>query len=140
MTADSDPPIVCRVTPEGEVICDPVSPGTDLAIDPAVQKQAEAAFRAMYPKGDWGPNKIRLALRVLAVLSESTLPDEPNIPRRSGEIVDSVRLLLDKQPPSILLYNYSSQPADILGAYFLNKAELVRMQRLYETFKTPSPS
>ena len=77
---------------------------------------------------------------MIETLGESTLPDDPNIPRRAGEIVQSIKFLLDKEPPSILLYNYSTQPADIIGAFFLNKAELVRMQRLFDTFKSPKPS
>lgn len=135
-----DPPVVCRVTPDGEVICDPVNPGGETPTDPALQKQVEASLRQAFPKADWGPNKVALAIRVLEALGKSTLPDAPNIPRRAGEIVASVELLLDKQPPSILLFNYSAQPADVVGAYFLNKSELVRMQRLYDTFKSPKPS
>ncbi|MBP6775480.1 MAG: hypothetical protein KA154_21005, partial [Gemmatimonadaceae bacterium] len=85
-------------------------------------------------------NKLKLALALLETLAESTLPDEPHIPRRAGEIVESTKMLLAKTPPSILLYNYSSQPADVIGAYFLNKTELVRMQRLYDTFRDPKPA
>lgn len=134
-----DGPVICRVTADGEVICEPIVPPGQTAIDAATQKQFEATLRQAFPKAEWGPNKLKLALALLETLSKSTLPDDPNIPRRSGEIVDSVKLLLDKQPPSIILYNYSSQPADVVGAYFLNKAELVSMQRLFETFKNPTP-
>ncbi len=137
--SDGDPPVVCRVNPDGEVVCEPVSSGTELPSDAAAQKQVEAVLRHAFPKGEWGPNKVALATRMLQALSESDLPDSPNIPRRAGEIVASIRMLLAPEPPSILLYNYSTQPADVVGAYFQNKAELVRMQRLYETFKTPIP-
>jgi hypothetical protein len=135
-----DPPVVCRVTPDGEVICEPVSPGGPVSTDAAVQKQVEAALRQASPKGEWGPNKVELAIRIIEALGKSTLPDAPNIPRRAGEIVASIEMLLAKEPPSILLYNYSAQPADVVGAYFLNKSELVRMQRLYDTFKSPKPA
>jgi hypothetical protein len=96
-----------------------------------------AQIKAALPKGNWGPNKIKLALRILEVLAESDLPDTPNIPRRAGEIVDATRYLLAEKPPSILLFNYSELPADVVGAFFQNKAELVQMQRLYGTFKNP---
>jgi len=108
--------------------------------DPDSQKRIEATLRQAFPNADWGPNKLKLALALLETLAESTLPDTPHIPRRAGEIVESTKMLLAKTPPSILLYNYSSQPADVIGAYFLNKTELVRMQRLYDTFKDPKPS
>jgi hypothetical protein len=140
MAMADDPPVVCRVTPDGEVICEPVNPGGSTSTDPAVQKQVEVALRQAFPKSEWGPNKVELAVRIIEALGKSTLPDVPNIPRRAGEIVASVEMLLSKEPPSILLYNYSAQPADVVGAYFLNKAELVRMQRLYDTFKSPKPS
>ena len=41
--------------------------------------------------------------------------------------------------PSILLFSYSTQPADVVGAFFQNKAELARMQKLFDTFKSPKP-
>ena len=137
---DEDPPVVCRVTAEGEVICDPVVPpeGASL-VDGTRQKQVEEFVRAVSPDGNWGPNKLKLLVGIIQALGQSTLPDEPNIPRRSGEIIQSMKFLLDKDPPSILLFNYSTQPADVVGAYFHNKAELVRMQKLYDTFKAPKP-
>ena len=152
---EEDPPVVCRVTPEGEVICDPVT-GPEASIADATSrrrggaKQKKATALASQKKvaelvgevsadGNWGPNKIKLLIGIIQALGESTLPDEPNIPRRSGEIIQAMKFLLDKQPPSILLFNYSTQPADVVGAYFLNKADLVRMQKLYDTFKSPKP-
>lgn len=142
-TDDPGPPVVCRITPDGEVVCEPVNPETpEFEQRSAVRRAkhgADALLRELVPEGQWGPNKVDLALRILEVLGESTLPDTPNIPRRSGEIVDSVRLLLAHDPPSMLLYNYSTLPADIVGAYYLNRGELVQMQRLYDTFKNPVP-
>lgn len=88
------------------------------------------------PTGEWGPNKKKLAARILEALGNSDLPDDI-IPRRSGEIVDSVKQLLAPVPPSILLYNYSTQPANVMGAYYLNKADLVQMQRMYQIFSNP---
>lgn len=137
MEPDDDPPIVCRVTPDGEVICEPATMQADMQPSAEAQAGLETLIKAAYDSGNWGPNKIELALRILEVLNASTLPDEPNIPRRSGEIVDTVKLLLAKTPPSIVLYNYSTQPADVVGAYFLNKAQLVNMQHLYKLFATP---
>ncbi len=144
MSTEDEGPVVCRVTADGEVICEtvPGPSGTQMRslIDPAMLQQAADFVKAASPDGTWGPNKIKLLVGIIEALGKSTLPDEPNIPRRAGEIIQSIKFLLDKQPPSILLYNYSTQPADVVGAYFLNKAELVRMQRLYETFKSPKPS
>jgi hypothetical protein len=136
---DDDPPVVCRVTPEGEVICDPVTGPEASLVDPARQKQVEEFVRAVSADGEWGPNKIKLLMGIIQALGQSKLPDEPNIPRRSGEIIQAMKFLLDKDPPSILLFNYSTQPADVVGAFFQNKAELVRMQKLFDTFKSPKP-
>ena len=88
------------------------------------------------PAGAWGPNKIALARRIVEVIGNSTLPDD-RVPRRAGESVDSVRQLLAPVPPSMLLYNYSQLPANVMGAYFLNKADLVRMQEMFQIFQHP---
>lgn len=137
MDPDDGPPIVCRVTPDGDVVCEPATMQEDMQPRPEAQKGLEALLKTAYDGANWGPNKVQLALSILEVLNDSRLPDEPNIPRRSGEIVDTVKLLLAKTPPSIVLYNYSTQPADVVGAYFLNKAQLVNMQQLYKEFATP---
>jgi hypothetical protein len=139
MGLEDDPPVVCRVTPEGEVICDPVINPEASVVDPAKQQQVEEFLKAVSSDGSWGPNKIKLLLGIIEALGQSTLPDEPNIPRRAGEIIQSMKFLLDKNPPSILLFSYSTQPADVVGAFFQNKAELARMQRLFDTFKSPKP-
>jgi hypothetical protein len=139
MSDEGDPPVVCRVTADGEVICDPVTGPEGLSKSRAAQKQAADFVKAFAGDGNWGPNKIKLLMAIVDVLGKSTLPDTPNIPRRAGEIVQTIRFLLDKEPPSIVLYNYSTQPADVVGAFFLNKAELVSMQKLFDTFKSPKP-
>ncbi|MGV3709710.1 MAG: hypothetical protein ACO1Q7_12815 [Gemmatimonas sp.] len=140
---DDEPGIVCRVTPEGEVICEKVLESSTLDGHVHVAKSAgglskktDAKLKDALPKGKWGPNKIRLAARLLEELAKSDLPDD-RIPRRSGEIVDSAKQLLAPEPPSILLYNYSTLPANVMGAYFLNKADLVRMQQMFKTFEHP---
>lgn len=137
MDPDDGPPVVCHLTSEGEVVCTPASLSDDTPPRPAAHKGLRALLKAAYHLDNWGPNKLQLALAVLEVLDTSTLPDEPNIPRRAGEIVDTVKLLLQKDPPSMVLYNYSTLPADVVGAYFLNKAQLVNMQTLYKEFATP---
>lgn len=137
MNPDDGPPIICRVTPDGEVICVPATIPTEMSFSPEAQRGLEALVKTAYHGANWGPNKLLLALGILEALNASTLPDEPNIPRRSGEIVDTVKLLLGKTPPSIVLYNYSTQPADVVGAYFLNKAQLMSMNQLCKQFATP---
>ena len=140
---DDDPGIVCRVTADGEVICEKVPDGSQSAAMMRVSDSAEnpsenfnERFVNSLPAGEWGPNKIALARHVLEVMGLNSLPDQ-RIPRRSGEIVDSVKQLLALNPPSILLYNYSQLPANVMGAYFLNKADLVRMQEMFQIFQHP---
>jgi hypothetical protein len=141
---DDEPGIVCRVTEEGEVVCERVQDAmtSESAVRVAKskgglsKKAVDSNLKAALPKGEWGPNKTRLAQRLLEVLAASDLPDD-RIPRRSGEIVDSAVQLLAEVPPSILLYNYSKLPANVMGAYFLNKADLVRMQEMFKTFEHP---
>jgi hypothetical protein len=133
---DEDPPLICRVTHDGEVICEgPIS------LDAAVQARAEsvqfeATLAKLFPEASWGPHKRELALRLLQALGESKLPDD-RIVRRAGQSVRALMDLLLPTPPSILLFNYSEQPANVMGAWFLNKAELARMQRVIAQFARP---
>ena len=135
--------IVCRVLPDGNVICEKVEetstgPGAAMMISAhgVASPISSPPSLDSLPEGTWGPNKKELAARLLEVLAQSDLPDD-KIPRRSGEIVDSTKQLLAPLPPSILLYNYSTQPANVMGAYYLNKADLVQMQRMYQIFQHP---
>ena len=143
---DDGPGIVCWMTVEGEVICERVFEGSSTPEPVGLAKssgglsdKADAEFQEHLPKGNWGPNKVKLARRLLEVLAASDLPDD-KISRRAGESVDSVRQLLAPVPPSILLFNYSTLPANVMGAYFLNKADLVRMQQMFKTFEHPKES
>jgi len=136
---DDDPPLICRVTPEGEVICDG-PPTLDAAVRMrAGEVQFEATLARVFPDGTWGPQKLELALRLLGALGASTLPDD-RIARRAAQSVRALQDLLLPTPPSILLFNYSEQPANVMGAWFLNRAELSRMQRVIAQFaKTVEP-
>jgi hypothetical protein len=130
MTILSDDPVTCYVTPEGDVICDSaslvnISPATVSAIPEKISS--------------WGPNKTQLLLNFIEVLDTSTLPDA-NVARRGSPIVQSAKQLLATEPPSILLFNFSKQPGDVMGNYFLNKAEIVRMHQVAEQFQKPTPS
>ena len=140
---DDEAGVVCRVTADGDVICDKVTSSTtpDAAVRVAdgsaeTSSNYDERFVNSLPAGEWGPNKIALARRLLEVVGNSNLPDE-KVPRRSGESVDSVRQLLMPVPPSILLYNYSHLPANVMGAYYLNRADLVRMQEMFQVFQHP---
>jgi hypothetical protein len=129
MTIVSDDPVTCYVTPDGDVICDSA---TIVAINPS-------AVSAIPTKvASWGPNKTQLLLNLIEVLDQSTLQDSA-IARRASPIVQSARQLLSDEPPSILLFNFSKQPGDVMGNYFLNKAEIVRMHKVAEQFEKPTP-
>jgi hypothetical protein len=136
---ETDPNWICRVTPDGEVICE-----NPPKYDAAVYQRAEAtSFAAVLaktvPDGDWGPNKVKLLLELAVVLGQVKLEDA-SIPRRAGQCAQAVIDLLRPEPPSILLFNYSQQPGDVMGAWFQNKAELMRMQRVLQHFqKTVRP-
>jgi len=138
------------MTPDGNIVCERVLLTADcapLAMFVAASdsplgngkskasKEDASGESFVFPES-WGPNKKELACRILEVLTNTSMPDE-SIPRRSGEIVDTVQRLLAPVPPSIMLYNYSTQPADVLGAYYLNKGELVKMQQLFKIFEHP---
>jgi len=141
---DDEPGIVCRVTAEGEVVCEKVMecpPPTSAMMrvgtsSDGLSETIDDQFINALPEGEWGPNKIALARRLVQIVGASNLPDE-KISRRAGESVDSVRQLLMPVPPSILLYNYSQLPANVMGAFFLNKADLVRMQEMFQIFQHP---
>jgi len=136
---DDDPPLICRVTADGEVICEG-PPVLDAAMRVrAKEVQFEDTLARLVPDGTWGPQKFELALRLLVALGESKLPDD-HIVRRAGQSVRALQDLLLPTPPSILLFNYSEQPANVMGAWFQNKAELARMQRVVAQFsKTVQP-
>lgn len=147
---DDEDGIVCWMTPDGNIVCERVLLTADcppLAMSIAASDSASGDAKSGSPtKGaeserfvfpeSWGPNKKELACRILEALNDSTMPDD-SIPRRAGEIVDTVQRLLAPVPPSIMLYNYSTQPADVLGAYYLNKGELVKMQQIFKIFEHP---
>lgn len=130
---EEDPPLICRVTADGDVICEgPVT--LDVAV---VERAAAVSFDAtlakLFPEASWGPHKRALALHLLQALGASKLPDD-RIVRRAGQSVRALMDLLLPTPPSILLFNYSEQPANVMGAWFQNKAELARMQRVIAQF------
>lgn len=141
---ESDPPIVCRLTPEGDLICEP-APG-----DAAAARLASAtgdatgdaavllgdAIAKAFPGVAWGPERTRLAVGLIEALASAALPDD-RVPRRAGQCIGAVRDLLRDEPPSILCFNYSQQPADVFGAWYLNRAQLARMQRVLRQFETP---
>jgi hypothetical protein len=122
------------VTPDGDVICDSAS-----IDDKSGQTIAQSAIDAMAAtvSNSWGPNKKQLLLDLFDALDESEIPDSPNLPRRARQIVQSVKQLLTypAAPPSILLFNFSDQPGNVMGNYYLNKAELMRMHKLAEVFE-----
>lgn len=148
---DDEDGVVCWMTPDGNLICERVLTSAEcapiamfVAASDSLSSDAKSvpskdALKAsgsfVFPES-WGPNKKELACRILETLNASTMPDD-SIPRRSGEIVDSVMRLLAPVPPSIMLYNYSTQPADVVGAYYLNKGDLVKMQQIFKTFEHP---
>ena len=141
---DDGPGIVCRVMPDGEIVCERVEacPAPTAAMmrvatsSDGLSQKVDDQFINALPDGEWGPNKIALARRLLEIIGESNLPDD-KVTRRSGECVDAVRQLLTPIPPSILLFNYSTQPANVMGAYYLNKADVVRMQEIFQIFQHP---
>ena len=139
---DGEDGIVCRVMPDGEVVCDKVfetSPTVAMAVasdKDGLSENPTTALAKVLPEGEWGPNKIQLALRCLEVIGASNLPDA-RVPARAGEIVDSIKQLLAPLPPSILLYNYSTPPANVMGAYYLNRGDVVSMQQVFKIFENP---
>lgn len=135
---DPDEPIVCYVNAAGEFVCEPSSETVEVITDAATRQQLEKSIAGAFRDGEWGENKLKLALNFLSMLGKARIPDA-DIPRRAGDVVDAGKYLLSKDPPSILLFNYSSQPANVVGAYYLNKADLVQMQRLFDQFKDPAP-
>lgn len=128
-----DPPLACRVSPEGEVICEG-APSLDAAVTVrANDAKFDATLATIFPEASWGLQKLELALRLLATLAETKFPDD-RVARRAGQSVRALEDLLRPTPPSILLFNYSDQPANVMGAWYLNRAELTRMQRVIAEF------
>jgi hypothetical protein len=131
--ADSDPIIVCRVTPDGEVICEGPPTLAAATVEQAEAADLPAALAKAFPEATWGPNKTALALHLLEVIARAKL-DDARIPRRDGQCAGAVADLLLPEPPSILLFNYSEQPGDVMGAWYQNRAQLMRMQHVLKQF------
>jgi hypothetical protein len=132
---------VCTVSPQGNVECPTGVDDLDLPAEKdareLLEQQIETAFGVAF-----GSEKLRLARNLLAVLANSTLPNV-NIGNRRLEIVNAVNMLLSPtlatggetvQPPSILLFNYSTLPAQALGPWILTKQGLGAVQALYTKY------
>lgn len=141
---ESDPPIVCRLTPDGDLICEPAPVDAAAARHATTTRDSagdaaallEDAIAKVFPGAEWGPERTRLAVGLIEALATSALPDD-RVPRRAGQCIGAVRDLLRDEPPSILCFNYSQQPADVFGAWYLNRAQLARMQRVLRQFEDP---
>jgi hypothetical protein len=130
--ADTDPPIVCRLTPDGDVICEPAPIDASVTGEPAAL--LEAAITKVFPGAEWGPERTRLAIGLIEAIANAKLPND-RVPRRAGQCIGAVQDLLLETPPSMLLFNYSQQPGDVMGAWYLNQAKLMRMQQVLRQFE-----
>lgn len=130
--AETDPPIVCRLTPDGDVVCEPAPVDSSITGDAAAT--LEAAIAKVFPGAQWGPERTRLAIGLIETIATATLPND-RVPRRAGQCIGAVQDLLRESPPSVLLFNYSQQPGDVMGAWYLNQAKLMRMQQVLRQFE-----
>jgi hypothetical protein len=135
--ADSDTPLVCRLNTAGEIVCEPVPDTSTISGEAAAL--LEAAITKVLPGAEWGPERTHLAIGLIEAIAKAPLAND-QIPRRAGQCVGAVQDLLREEAPSLLCFNYSTQPGDVLGAWYLNTAQLVRMQRVLQQFeKTVAP-
>jgi hypothetical protein len=133
---------VCYVDAKGQVICvDEIDDQLSLDTNDAAWMARHLAARANVAPEQVPPAYWELGLKVLKVIGESMGNVPPNeLAYRTEEILGAVRMLLRKgDPPSMLAFQFDTQPGDVFGAYNLNKAELVYMHRTLEHFKTPKP-
>lgn len=143
--ADKSKRPVCYVDGKGQLVCPP-KPST-LRTYSAQQEEMASALMSGMVEGEGHTGGIsREYLELALALLETVARNRRNVPpeklhERRDEIVQSVELLLQEgAPPSLLAYRFSTEPADVLGAYFLNKANLVQMRNALEEFDRPKLS
>lgn len=136
---------VCKVRPDGEIVCDDERSFVIAPLTSEARAAFEQSISTLFP-GTWGPNKIDLALRLFTLLGSSPLPDA-NVGARAKHVLGSVDYLLatvngtstPEEPPSILLFDFSTLPAQALGPWVLARRGHAALDALYEQFPGDDP-
>ena len=122
----------CHVTPQGEVVCDDI-----IVRDPV--PIAEAIGLALQTKGVDVPREKLLLIARLALEVLASPLDDACIGWRADDAVGSVNQILAQDAPLMLLFKYSTLPANIMATYFDNKGDFIQLQKvLQEWSKTRS--
>jgi len=132
---------VFKVSPEGNVECVEDYAFTAIPAE-SLERAAALAQAAMDLVTTTSWEKLELAIHLLRMLKDSTLPDT-SFPDRKIVILNSVKELLEPEvgetpdrskPVSMLLYNFSTLPAQALGPWVLAKQNQQVLNALYDTF------
>lgn len=126
-----DEAMVCKVRPNGSIECLDIEFSSETPTDP--QRAAFESWVASYFGTAWCEEKVSLALRIPRQLDE-TPANCQGIENRSEDILGSVYCLLEQTPESMLLFNYSTLPADSLGAWVHAKLGFRAVRELHRKF------
>lgn len=137
---------VFKVSPDGNVEC--VTDYALTAVPEDYSEKAVAFAQASIDLASTGSSeKLDLAIHLLRMLKDSALEDT-SVSNRKGAILNTVKELLEPEvgtapnrstPSSMLLYNFSTLPAQALGPWVLARQNLQVLNELYDTFTGEEP-
>lgn len=82
--------------------------------------------------------RLKLILQAAEAVVNSPLSDS-RLTDRAGDAIGSLRYALAETAPNIFMYMYYPTPAEIMAAYYLNKARYREMHRVLEDYETLKP-
>ena len=124
---------VCWVNEQGQVECS----GSSFGTSDARTRNALAGVHAAFP--ELGANGIELIARFIELVNAAKI-DDKCIGWRAPEIQESVALLLRERPPAMLLYHFSTLPANVLATYYLHVGQPVNAAYITRQYETTKPA
>ncbi len=83
-------------------------------------------------------DRLKLILQAAEVVVDSPLTDSC-LTKRAGDAIGSFEYALGTAAPNIFMYMYHPTPAEIMAAYYLNKARYREMHKVLEDYDTLKP-
>ena len=126
----------CKVRPDGRIEC----PVVVLALTTEEQSGASDLGEPLRRTfgGDWDGAKLVLAYKMLKELAASDVSDA-TVAARSKSVIASIRLLLEEEPASVLLFNFSALPRESIGPWMLGVRGIEGVTELYDLFDGGAP-
>lgn len=122
---------VCHVNEQGELIC---------SHEAAIKGPQAEAIQAAIQNNVSGisPERLDLIVRLANEVLLSPL-DDACIGKRSGDAVESIHLVLETEPPVMLLYRYFALPGNILATFYKRRGNFIALHNAIEHWSTLKP-